>query len=102
MNSFRRTPTLETIKPQEERLASSSLLLKSLVANDQKMYAALQNFLLADPKRQILLLGEVDSLVANGNAARVKGNNQTARADYETAAKIEIYKQNKDSARSCL
>lgn len=73
-----------------------------LVANDQKMYLAMQNFLLLAPDRQIPQLGEVSSLLARGDTAKASGNNLEARADYETAAKIEIYNQNKESARSCL
>ena len=76
--------------------------LKGLVANNQRMYYALQNFLLGAPDRQIPLLGEVSLLLARGDAFRAKGNSMAARVDYETAAKIEIYKQNKESARNCL
>jgi hypothetical protein len=76
--------------------------LESLVTDDPKMYAALQNFLIVDPERQIPLLDNVTTLLAKGDAAKAQGNNQTARADYEIAAKIEIYKQNKDSATSFL
>lgn len=90
--------TLQRVLPDE----ASSLRLKGLVANNQRMYFALQNFLLGAPDRQIPLLGEVSLLLARGDASRAKGNNMAARVDYETAAKIEIYKQNKDSARNCL
>ena len=90
--------TLQRVVPDE----ASSLRLKGLVANNQRMYYALQNFLLGAPDRQIPLLGEVSLLLARGDAFRAKGNSMAARVDYETAAKIEIYKQNKESARNCL
>jgi hypothetical protein len=90
--------TLQRVVPDE----SSSLRLKGLVANNQRMYYALQSFLLVAPERQIPRLGEVSLLLARGDAFRANGNNMAARVDYETAAKIEIYKQNKDSARNCL
>jgi hypothetical protein len=104
MNGFFHKPTkqeaitLQKVLPDE----SSSLRLKGLVTNNQRMYYALQNFLLVAPERQIPRLGEVSLLLARGDAFRAKGNNMAARVDYETAAKIEIYKQNKDSARNCL
>jgi hypothetical protein len=76
--------------------------LKGLVANNQKMYFALQTFLLAGGEKQISQLGEPSLLLARGDAYRALGNNTAARISYETAAKIEIYKQNKDSARNSL
>jgi len=76
--------------------------LQELVADDPKMYVALQNFLLAEPERQLPLLDNVSTLLSKGDTAKANGNNQTARADYEVAAKIEIYKQNKESAKSFL
>jgi hypothetical protein len=81
---------------------SSSMRLKGLVANNQKMYFALQTFLLAGGEKQISQLGEASSLLARGHAYRAKGNYPAARINYQTAAKIEIYKQNKDSAINCL
>jgi hypothetical protein len=76
--------------------------LKGLVSNNQKMYFALQTFLLAGGEKQISQLGEVSLLLDRGDAFRAKGNYVAARVVYETAAKIEIYKQNKASARNCL
>jgi hypothetical protein len=40
--------------------------------------------------------------LSKGDSARADGKNMEARANYETAAKIEIYKEDKESARSCL
>jgi len=76
--------------------------LQGLVSDDPKMFAALQNFLIVDPERQIPLLDSVTTLLTKGNTARDQGFNQAARADYEIAAKIEIYKQNKASAANFL
>lgn|SRR5487761_43788 len=100
MNPFHRTHQQE--EPQKDNIDQPSSTLMRLVANDQKMYLAMQNFLLLAPDRQIPQLGEVSSLLARGDTAKASGNNLEARADYETAAKIEIYNQNKESARSCL
>ncbi|MGI0090707.1 MAG: hypothetical protein ACREBS_03270 [Nitrososphaerales archaeon] len=82
--------------------SSSSSRLKDLVGNNPQMYFALQNFLLQSPETQVPRLGEVNLLVAMGDSARASGNTISAGVDYETAAKIEIYRQNKDSARNCL
>jgi hypothetical protein len=102
MNPFHRTQRLETIRPQAEKIDQQTLALMRLVTNDQKMYAALQNFLLLAPGRQITQLEDASSLVAKGDAARTRGNNLSACVFYETAAKIEIYNQNKEGARICL
>ncbi len=104
MNLFHKSPRQETINVQvasgSARRSLSSL--KKLVADDPKMYSALENFLIVDPERQLPLLDDASTLLAKGNTAKASGNNQTARVDYEVAAKIEIYKQNKESARSFL
>ncbi len=76
--------------------------MESLFLDDPKMYAALQNFLIVDPERQLPLLDNVSTLLAKGNAAKDQGYDQAARANYEVAAKIEIYKQNKEGAASLL
>jgi hypothetical protein len=102
VNLFHRSPKQETVKLQATVTHWSLSPLEKLVTDDQKMYAALQNFLIVDPERQIPLLDNVSALLAKGDAAKAQGNNQTARADYEIAAKIEIYRQNKDSATSFL
>jgi hypothetical protein len=77
-------------------------ILRDQVPNDEKMYLALQTFLLGDPARQLLMLGSVDSLLTKGDEDKAKGNNWRARINYETAAKIEIYKNNKEDAEKFL
>lgn len=74
--------------------------LKSLVKSDD-MYFALEYFLLGDPKRQIEQLGDSDAVLAKGDESKAKNDNIYARTYYETAAKIEIYKGNKEFARKC-
>lgn len=80
---------------------SDSFQLKSIVGDNQQMYDAMENFLLGSPK-EMRLLGEVSSLLIKGDAAKAAGDNIGARVDYETAAKIEIYNQNKDGASNCI
>ncbi len=101
MNIFHRRNRSETSLIQKQPDQSVSRL-KDIVGNNQKMYEAMETFLLASPERQLPQLGEVSSLLAKGDLAKEIGNNMEACADYETAVKIEIYKQNEDSARSCL
>lgn len=79
-------------QPQSKRIT-----LKDIIPNNDKMYAALQTFLLGDPKRQLPLLGTTDSLLTKGNEEKTKGENSRARFDYETAAKIELFKQDREA-----
>ena len=101
MNLFHRSPKPEKIHLLASTQPSLSPLEK-LVPDDAKMFAALQNFLIVDPARQIPLLDDVTTLLAKGDTAKGQGNNMSARADYEVAAKIEIFKQNKESAMNIL
>jgi hypothetical protein len=87
---------------QQQVPVTPSSRLRDFIPNDENMFVALQNFLLADPERQVAMLGETDILVAKGNAAKGRGDKLVARMSYETAAKIEIYKQNKESAEKCI
>jgi hypothetical protein len=86
----------------QQVVVTPSSRLKDFIPNDEKMFAALQNFLLADPERQVAMLGATDSLLAKGDAAKAKGDKLVARMNYETAAKIEIYKQNRDTAEKSI
>ncbi len=75
--------------------------LKSLVKSDD-MYYALEYFLLGDPERQIEQLGDVSAIIAKGDEAKSKNENVYAMTYYETAAKVAIYKGDKEAARRCL
>ncbi len=100
-------PEIETEDELERRMKEEKLVqyadarLKALVS-DEDMYYAMENFLLADPERQIPLLGDMESLISKGDEAKSTGSKVIARTNYETAAKIEIYKQNKEGAKRCL
>jgi len=87
---------------QVQELAPKRLTLKDLVPNDEKMYLALQNFLLGDPERQLPMLGSTETLLARGDQDRAKGEKLKARMSYETAAKIEIYKQNRENVEKVI
>jgi len=103
VNLFHRSSKQETVKVQTSNAVQVSISpLKNLIVSNPKMFAALQNFLIVDPERQIPLLDDIKKLLAKGDEAKAQGNRMTARADYEIAAKIEIFKQNKESARTFL
>lgn len=91
----------EQIKKDEEVHEYADARLKSLVKSDD-MYYALEYFLLGDPQRQVTQLGDSESLLQKGDDAKSKNNYIIARTNYESAAKVEIYKGNKDAARKCL
>ena len=77
---------------QEQRPRKQTL--KDLVP-DEKMYIALQTFLMGDPIRQLPMLGSVDSLLLRADLEKANGEKFKARLDYETAARIEIYRLDK-------
>ncbi|MHB8566803.1 MAG: hypothetical protein ACYC7D_00610 [Nitrososphaerales archaeon] len=81
---------------------SNSSVEKILLPSDRELHDALEHYLLSDPDRQITQLGGVDTLLSAANQAENEGNTSKACTDYEYAAKIEIYQQNKDSAKKCL
>jgi hypothetical protein len=94
-NSQTKSQALE--QPQPRRTT-----LKDLVPNNDNLYVALQTFILGDPKRQLPLLGTTDSLLTKGDDEKAKGKNPQARFDYETAAKIELFKQNREAFEKFL
>ncbi|MDA4129506.1 MAG: hypothetical protein OK457_01935 [Thaumarchaeota archaeon] len=100
--SKKRKPEAAKQLVQEQLPTNPNSHLKDFVPNDEKMFTALQNFLLADPERQLPMLGGTDALQARGDAAKAKGDKLVARMSYETAAKIEIYKQNKENAEKYI
>lgn len=69
--------------------------LLDLVSNDQLWYDAMENFLLAEPRREIPELGEASNFHARARNFESENDLTMARVQYETAAKIEIYHQNK-------
>jgi len=98
-NPFHHTQSLVPVKLLVQ---SNSSRLKDLVVGNQRLYFAMQSFLITSPARQIPQLGGASLLVAKGDAAKAVGKNLEARVDYETAARIEIFEQHKESARNCL
>ena len=75
--------------------------LRDLAPTDQ-IYEAMENFLLGDPENQIPLLGEPGEIMEKADEAKEKGEDLIARAQYETTAKVAIYRQDKDLAKTSL
>jgi len=76
--------------------------LRELVPSDEKLYLALQTFLLGDPNRQLPMLGSVDTLSLKAEEEKAKGDKWKARINYETAARIDIYKEDREGAEKFL
>jgi hypothetical protein len=66
------------------------------------MYLAIEYYLLGDPKRQIEQLGDIDGILKRGDEAKQNNDSTKARYSYETAAKIELYRGEKESLRKFL
>lgn len=102
----RKEQEVEKGRPQIEKeitiaKKTNSRLMK-IVSDDHRFYDAIENFLLADPAREIPELGDPSAFVAKADRFRDEGDNMMARVGYETAAKIEIYNQNKQRAEECI
>ena len=52
--------------------------------------------MLADPERQIPQIGSAEEVAQDAAQAEERGDLPDARANYETSAKIEIYRENKE------
>jgi hypothetical protein len=96
---------LEQEKLEREKeakiLEKTNERLRDIVPNDE-IYEAMENFLLGDPENQIELLGNTNEILGKADEAKSKGEDLIARAQYETLAKIAIYKQNRKLAQKSL
>ena len=78
MTLFGNKRKAEATKQIQEQ-SPKKLTLKDLVPNDEKMYLAMQTFLLGDPERQLPMLGSTDSLLAKGDQDKANGEKLRAR-----------------------
>jgi hypothetical protein len=76
--------------------------LMDLVSNDKIWYDAMENFLLAEPRREIPELGEARGYYDRARKFEAENDLVMARVQYETAAKIEMYHQNKENTIESL
>jgi hypothetical protein len=75
--------------------------LRDLAPNDE-LYEAMENFLLGDPKNQIPQLGDPAEILGKEDSTASKGEDLIARAQYETLAKVAIYKQEPELVKKSL
>ncbi len=95
----------EMAREEQKRKKSSKSQhpkLEKLVPNNQRLKTALEHYLLADTERQMIQFGGVETLEKDAQDARQNGNRKKARVNYEYAAKIEIYRRNRESASNFL
>jgi hypothetical protein len=92
---------LEQQERENELKQELETLLKEEAPNE-KLENALENYLLADPKRQITQLGGVEILIQEAEKSEIAGLSTVAASKYELAAKIEIYEQNTEETKKFL
>jgi hypothetical protein len=93
---------LEREVESEEAGQKAGTPLLTLIPNDRDLFEAMEFFLLASPSRQVQQLGDWPSLKKVAEEAKSSGNTLFARINYESAAKIALYEQNKEEFRSLL
>ena len=79
-----------------------SIQLEELCNGDKSLYVTMSYYLLAEPKRQLPLLGNSESYYERGLEQKALGNRVSARFDFELAARIEISKLNIRGAEEYL
>jgi hypothetical protein len=97
---FRRSKEEPDTNAEVELALGSSL--RDLCAGDEELYKALEHFLLFNPKMILENLGNVPYWMAKADTAKSKGNNLVAAMDYETAARIACYENDKEATRKAL
>ena len=76
--------------------------LEVLCQGDSEMYEALGNFLYIEPERQLPQIGTTEQQVQRASDAMARGDSLVARVDFETAARIEMYKGNMEKVKTFL
>ena len=87
--------------PQIQEQIPHKQTLKDFVP-DEKLYTALQTFLMGYSSGRLPMLGTVDSLLLKADLEKANGERFKARLDYETAARIEIYRLDKGETERFL
>jgi len=89
-------------KVEEQQTVHNAVPLETLVPDDASLREAMEYFLLAAPDRQLEQLGEPSALKKTADEAMNSGDRLSARIAYESAAKIELYMQNKEEFNRLL
>lgn len=77
-------------------------VLKSLCGGDDKLHEAMSNFLLLDPKQQEEKIASFSKLLEEGTKALESGDKLRARVDFEIAARLGLYHQDRLSVEKVL
>jgi hypothetical protein len=85
-----------------QKRADSDLSLKSVVPESDELYKSIQDYILLNPEITMASLGDTITLISQGDEARAKGDYTKARLNYEYAAKISMYKQDKENLKKSL
>jgi hypothetical protein len=89
-------------KEKENRIIEkTNQRLRDLSPTDE-IYEAMENFLLGNPESQLQMLGTKEELKGKGDEAKSKNEDLIARAQYETMAKVAIYKQDPELVKESL
>jgi hypothetical protein len=76
--------------------------LDSLVPRNDELFAAMEFILLGSPERQILQGGDLPALERTAEEAARSGNGTRARIEFESAARVALFEQNKDKLGDML
>ena len=90
------------VETVQEELSRSTPELQRYVPEDGALYRAMEFFLLLNPEEQALRLGEPDALKLSADEAKASGNHLLARINYESAAKIALFRQNRTQFTSMV
>ena len=76
--------------------------LSVLCQGDEELHYAMSYFLYLKPEEQIARIGAPELQVQTAMEAMERGDRTMAVVDYETAARIELYRGNKENVRMYL
>ena len=98
MNLFRRGKAAAKTEPTPVGQDSLSILCQG----DEELHYAMSYFLYLKPEEQIALIEATELQVQKATEAIERGDRTTAVVDYETAARIELYRGNRENVRMYL
>ena len=99
MNLFGRRKRESTQEPEARTAVKDRLTI--LCHGDEKMREAISNFLLLRPEEQIFQLGPTEALIRRADSTE-KSDPIIARVNLETAARIEMYKGDREKVKILL
>jgi hypothetical protein len=99
---LKRENELEMKVEEEQEKPLQRPELTRFVPKDNELYEPMEFFLLGSPKRQLLQGGDSETLRKAADEAMAKGSKTFARINYESAAKIALYKQDRVSFEQSL